>query len=105
MVIIETSIFTKQLNKLLSDDEYRELQFALIQRPDAGQLIIGSGGLRKLRWQMRGRGKRGGVRVVYYWAVSDDQILMLAIYPKSKQTDLTPAQLRILKQIVEEEYS
>jgi len=104
MVIIETSVFTKQVTKLLTDDEYRELQFVLIQHPDAGQLIIGSGGLRKLRWQIRGRGKRGGARIIYYWEVSEDQLLMLMIYPKSKQTDLTPAQLRILKQIVEEEY-
>jgi hypothetical protein len=104
MIIIETSIFTKQLMKLLTDDEYRELQFALIQRPDAGQLIVGSGGLRKLRWQIRSSGKRGGARVIYYWAVSEDQLLMLMIYPKSKQSDLTPTQLRILKQIVEEEY-
>jgi mRNA-degrading endonuclease RelE of RelBE toxin-antitoxin system len=66
MVIIETSIFTKQVQKLLSDDDYRELQYALVQRPDMGQIIVGSGGLRKIRWRTHGRGKRGGVRIIYY---------------------------------------
>ena len=104
MVIIETSIFTKQVQKLLSEDEYRELQYALVQRPEMGQLIIGSGGLRKIRWRSRGRGKRGGVRIIYYWAVPAHQLLMLLIYPKSQQSDLTSEQIRILKSIIEETY-
>ncbi len=104
MVIIETSIFTKLVQQWLSDEDYRELQYALVQRPDLGQLIIGSGGLRKLRWRTKGRGKRGGVRIIYYWAVQPNQLLMLFIYPKSKQADLTPEQIRILRAIVEEEY-
>jgi hypothetical protein len=62
------------------------------------------GGLRKLRWNLTGKGKRGDTRVIYYWAVSQDQILMLLIYPKQKRGDLTPAQLKILRQIVEKEY-
>ncbi len=104
MVIIETSIFTKLVQQWLSDEDYRELQYALVQRPDLGQLIIDSGGLRKLRWRTKGRGKRGGVRIIYYWAVQPNQLLMLFIYPKSKQADLTPEQIRILRAIVEEEY-
>ncbi len=67
MIIIETPIFTKQLLSVLSDDEYRQFQQALLERPDAGMVIPGSGGLRKLRWGAEGRGKRGGVRVIYYW--------------------------------------
>jgi len=102
MVIIETSIFTKQVQKLLSDDDYRELQYALVQRPDMGQIIVGSGGLRKIRWRTHGRGKRGGVRIIYYWAVSSHQLLMLLAYSKSQQDDLTPDQLRILKAMVED---
>jgi hypothetical protein len=60
--------------------------------------------LRKVRWNLPGRGKRGGVRVIYYWAVSRDQLLMLFMYPKNVRDDLTSAQLKILKQIVEREY-
>jgi len=66
MIIIETHIFTRKLKALLTDDEYRKLQNELVLRPDAGKIIPGSGGLRKLRWAGSGRGKRGGVRVIYY---------------------------------------
>jgi mRNA-degrading endonuclease RelE of RelBE toxin-antitoxin system len=104
MIFIETSIFTRQALKLLTDDEYRELQQALVDRSDAGAVMVGSGGLRKIRWAKEGRGKRGGVRVIYYWAVSSEQILMLFMYPKGEQDDLTSAQIKMLRQIVEEEY-
>jgi hypothetical protein len=104
MVIIETSVFTKQLRQLLADEEYRLLQSELLARPDAGAVIPGSGGLRKLRWSAHGHGKRGGARVIYYWAVANEQILMLFIYPKIVQDDLTPGQLRALRQIIESEY-
>jgi mRNA-degrading endonuclease RelE of RelBE toxin-antitoxin system len=104
MVIIETSIFTRQVQILLSDEEYRELQTVLIERPNLGSIIIGSGGLRKVRWTAKGRGKRGGSRVIYYWAVSHDQLLMLLIYSKNEREDLTRDQLKILRQIVKEEY-
>jgi mRNA-degrading endonuclease RelE of RelBE toxin-antitoxin system len=104
MVIIETSIFTRQVLELLTEDEYRELQTALARRPTWGTVIRGSGGLRKVRWSMRGRGKRGGVRVIYYWAVRQDRLLLLLIYSKSERDDLSPGQLRILRQIVEDEY-
>ncbi|MCA2001185.1 MAG: type II toxin-antitoxin system RelE/ParE family toxin [Chloroflexi bacterium] len=104
MIIIETSIFTKQVLLLLSDEEYRLLQSVLVNRPDAGVVIPSSGGLRKMRWGMAGRGKRGGVRVIYYWAVRQERILMLLIYPKSEKDDLTAQQLKILRKIVAEEY-
>jgi mRNA-degrading endonuclease RelE of RelBE toxin-antitoxin system len=104
MQIIETSIFTRRVLELLSDDDYRELQSILIIRPDAGPIIPGSGGLRKLRWAASGRGKRGGARVIYYWFASQDQLLMLYIYPKNEQDDLTSDQLKALKKIVEREY-
>jgi len=104
MVIIETSVFTRQVPELLSDEEYRALQTALANRPNAGAVIIGSGGLRKLRWATKGKGKRGGSRVIYYWAVSQEQILMLLIYSKSEQEDLRRDQLKTLKRVVEEEY-
>ena len=105
MVIVETSIFSRQVQELLSDDEYRQLQLALVLHPDLGAVIPGSGGLRKARWAIQGRGKRGGVRVIYYWAVVHDKILMLFMYAKNEQDDLTPEQLKVLRRIVEEEYS
>lgn len=104
MVIIETSIFTRQVQTLLSDEEYRELQTALVNRPYLGAVIPGSGGLRKVRGALPGRGKRGGVRVIYYWAVTPEHLLMLFMYPKSERDDLTAAQIKILRTIVEEEY-
>ena len=104
MQIIETSIFTRRVLELLSDDDYRELQSVLVIRPDAGPVIPGSGGLRKLRWAASGRGKRGGARIIYYWFTSQEQMLMLYIYPKNEQDNLTPDQLKALKKIVEREY-
>ena len=104
MVIIETSIFTRQVQILLKDDDYRRLQTILVIRRDAGDLIPGGGGLRKLRWGSHGRGKRGGLRVIYYWAVQQECILMLMMYAKSEKDDLTAEQLKVLRRIIEEEY-
>lgn len=105
MVIVETSVFTKQVQKLLSQEAYRLLQLDLAKRPDLGAIIPGSGGLRKVRWGYQGHGKRGGVRVIYYWAVSDEHLLMLLMYPKNVQDNLSQSQLKMLKQIIEDEYS
>ena len=103
MVFFETSVFTRLVMQLLPDGEYRKLQAALMLRPDLGPVIPSSGGLRKARWKLPGRGKRGGVRVIYYWFVSDDQVYMLMIYPKADQDDLTREQLRVLRRVVQEE--
>jgi mRNA-degrading endonuclease RelE of RelBE toxin-antitoxin system len=72
--IVETYAFTKRLTELLNDESYAELQSLLAQRPDAGEIIRGSGGMRKIRWAGSGRGKRGGVRIIYYWWVRRDRI-------------------------------
>jgi len=104
MVIIETPIFTRRIQAVLSEEEYRLLQIQLVNRPDSGKIIRGSGGLRKLRWSASGHGKRGGIRIIYYWFVSHDTLLLLFAYPKSKQEDLTPDQLKQLRKIVEGEY-
>ena len=101
MIIIETSVFSRLIQELMSGDEYRSLQEALITRPESGDLIKGSNGLRKIRWKLEGQGKRGGVRVIYYWVTADDQIRMLYVYRKSKQADLTQEQIAMLKSIVE----
>ena len=88
---------------LLSEEEYRLLQNELINNPTKGNVIKGSGGLRKIRWKSQGRGKSGGVRIIYYWISSEDIILMLLVYPKSEQDDLTSEQLKIIKKLVEKE--
>jgi hypothetical protein len=104
MQFIETSIFTRQVTTLLKDDEYRQLQVALFDHPESGVIIPQSGGLRKIRWAITGRGKRGGVRAIYYWVVAKDQILMLFMYSKNEKDDLTPQQLKVLREIVEKEF-
>ena len=101
MIIIETSVFTRRIKELMNDDEYKELQEALVNRPDMGAIIQGTGGLRKVRWKQENRGKSGGVRAIYYWLTEDEQIYMLYVYPKSEQEDLTPEQSKALKMIVE----
>lgn len=102
--IVETTVFTRRVLKLLSDDEYRLLQQALLLKPDLGQIVRGSGGIRKVRWRLQTSGKRGGVRVIYYWAVTQETILMLYIFAKNERSDLSPSQIKIMRQIVEEEY-
>jgi mRNA-degrading endonuclease RelE of RelBE toxin-antitoxin system len=104
MVIIETPIFTRRIQSILADDEYRLSQAQLVQKPDAGKIIPGSGSLRKLRWSASGHGKRGGIRVIYYWFVSPEVVLMLFAYSKIEQDDLMPDQLKQLKKVVEGEY-
>ena len=104
MEIIETSTFTKLVYTYLTDDEYLGLQSYLLKYPESGKVVPGTGGVRKLRWAAAGKGKRGGSRVIYYWAVTQGQLLMLLIYSKSEREDLTREQLKTLKKIVEEEY-
>ncbi len=101
MVIIETRFFTRRIKELMSDDEYRALQETLVNRPGMGDIVQGTGGLRKVRWKQEGHGKSGGVRVIYYWMTEDEQLYMLYVYPKSKQEDLTAEQKKALKLIVE----
>jgi hypothetical protein len=104
VLIVETSVFTRRVLKLMSDEDYRELQQMLVGDPERGAIIRSSGGLRKIRWARPGRGKRGGVRAIYYWARSREILLMLLVYGKNEQDDLTPEQLRVLKSLVEEEF-
>jgi len=101
MIFIETSVFTREIKRLISDDDYRMLQTALMFKPDTGDLIRGGGGLRKVRWKLPGRGKRGGLRIIYYWD-SPDTIYMLLPYKKTEQDDLTPEQLKYLRALIKE---
>jgi hypothetical protein len=104
VLIVETKAFTARITGLLSDDEYRDLQLELVQRPETGDIIRGAGGLRKLRWSLPGRGKRGGARVIYFWHPPSETLLMLFVYPKNERDDLTASQRQLLRKIVEEEY-
>ena len=103
MLIIETAIFTKRVNELLDDEQYRLLQWILVKAPDSGKIIPGSGGLRKLRWAGSGRGKRGGIRLIYYWFPKQDRLLMLFLFAKNEQADLTAQQLKTLRLVVQRE--
>lgn len=101
----ETKPFTRAVTTLLSDDEYAELQGALIVDPEAGDVIKETGGLRKLRWSQarRSKGKRGGVRVIYYWYATGSLIYMLLIYSKDERDDLSAGQKSALARLVSEE--
>jgi len=100
--IIETPIFTRKIKGVLSDDEYSKLQWALVINPEAGAVIPGSRGLRKLRWIVSGKGKRGGLRIIYYWYIQDEKIYMLFSYKKKEQDDLTSEQIKILNEYVKD---
>ena len=96
---VETKLFTRLIGDLLSDDEYALLQRALIENPELGDVIPGSGGVRKMRWGAIGRGKRGGLRAIYFLRTRQGQIWMLTVYPKNV-ADSIPAHL--LRQIKDE---
>ena len=104
MHFVETAIFTASVRRLLTEEQYRALQLALLLRPEQGALIPGGAGLRKLRWGAEGRGKRGGVRTIYHWAVEEHVCYMLYVYAKNEQGDLTPAQVKTLARLVREEF-
>ena len=100
MVFIETSIFTRQIQDLISDDHMRALQEWIAVSPTAGNLIKGSGGCRKLRWKTAATGKRSGIRVIYYWMKEYDRVLLLLAYAKSRTEGLSQAQIKMLGEIV-----
>jgi mRNA-degrading endonuclease RelE of RelBE toxin-antitoxin system len=99
MIFIETSLFTRLVPNYLSDDEYRAFQWYLLKHPEAGNLVPASGGLRKIRWGQKGMGKRGGVRVIYYWKQSSNEIWLITIYSKKERATIPG---HILKRIAEE---
>jgi len=100
MLFIESRIFTRFLHDYLDDDEYRELQGYLAENPEAGDLIPGSAGIRKVRWSGSGRGKRGGTRIIYYWQVPDSEIYLLNLYSKGEMSDLSAKEREALKRMV-----
>jgi hypothetical protein len=102
MEFVETPLFTRLITALLNDEEYRALQNALLLNPDAGDVIKNGGGIRKLRHALAGKGKSGGIRTIYYWAKSKDQIYMLLAYPKSKKDTLSEQETTILRNLVKD---
>lgn len=105
MRFVETKVFSRVIADLITDDEYRALQTALITRPHLGAVIPNGGGVRKVRWSIPGRGKRGGARVIYFWEAEPEVFFMLYAYPKNERDDLSPAQLRALRRLAELEFS
>ena len=99
---IETKLFSRLLGEYLTDDEYVELQTALAAGPDRGALVPGSGGLRKLRWSQPGRGKRGGIRIIYYVKTHEGVIWMLTIYAKNEEQSIPAHVLRKIKEEIDE---
>lgn len=102
MIFVETHLFTQRVVQAMSDDDYRGLQSHLVDHPDAGVVIPGSGGIRKIRWRGSGRGKRGGSRTLYFWNATE-RIYMLYLYLKNERENVTPKQLAVLRATLEEE--
>jgi hypothetical protein len=105
MEFFEAPAFTRYVSSYLTDDEYREMQGRLATAPEAGDMIPGTGGFRKLRWAdpKRGKGQRGGLRVIYYYFPGERQIWFITLYGKNEASDLTPKQKQALKSAIEDE--
>ena len=100
MELIETRVFTQQVQATLTPEEYRAFQLYLILHPELGDRIPGTGGLRKIRWRVANRGKRGGIRVIYFWKSAADQLFLLFLYPKNVRSDLSATELRTLRALI-----
>jgi mRNA-degrading endonuclease RelE of RelBE toxin-antitoxin system len=98
MEFLEVPAFTRFLREYLSDEEYRSLQHVLALNPELGDVMAGTGGFRKLRWAdpRRGKGRRGGLRVIYYYFSTEQQIWLMAVYGKDEADDLTPKEKKAL---------
>lgn len=102
MVFVELTPFIAFRIEQWSDEDLRGLQNFLLATPDAGDLISGGSGLRKLRWAVKGRGKRGGARVIYYLHVPGERIYLIYAYVKNVQEDLTHKQIKTLAQLMKD---
>lgn len=104
LTFVETHVFTRRVTALLPDVQYRALQWTLGIAPDLGAVIPGTGGLRKVRWGRDGRGKRGGLRIIYYWHKPAGVIYLLLVFEKTRRADLTADERRALARLVREEF-
>ena len=100
IMFIETPIFAKYREEYMPDDIFQEFEEYLSNNPEAGDIVVGTGGCRKIRWQRENTGKSSGVRVIYYYHHIDKFILLLLIYPKSKKDSLNNQEKALLKEIV-----
>jgi hypothetical protein len=105
MEFFEAPAFTRYLPEYLDDEEYRRLQQELARKPEAGDLMPGTGGFRKVRWAdiRRGKGRRGGLRVIYYYFAAEHQIWLMTLYGKNEMADLTAREKKMLKSAIEAE--
>jgi hypothetical protein len=105
LVFLETPLFTRLIGDYLADESYRELQRALMENPQVGDLMPGTGGFRKIRWEdaRRGKGKRGGLRVIYYYLLADHQLWLFTLYDKDEAADLTSEEKKVLKKAIQAE--
>lgn len=105
MEFLEAPAFTRHVHEYLADSEYADLQSQLAAAPLLGKVMPGTGGFRKLRWAdaRRGKGRRSGLRVIYYYFPSDSQIWMVTLFDKDEATDLTPREKQALKMAIEGE--
>ena len=105
MVFVEAPAFTRHVSEYLDDDRYRLLQNELANNPEAGDVIQGTGGFRKFRWvdTRRGKGRRGGLRIIYYYFLSDRQIWLMTLYDKDEAADLTAKEKKVLKATLDTE--
>jgi hypothetical protein len=105
MEFIEAPAFTRYVSEYLTDDDYRQLQNQLANNPELGDLMPGTGGFRKLRWAdpRRGKGRRGGLRVIYYYFLTDQQIWLMTLHDKDEASDLTPKVKKALQRAIENE--
>jgi len=101
MEFIEAPLFTRLIYDYMDDTEYSALQIELAMRPEAGPVIPGSGGIRKLRWSGKGKGKRGGFRIIYYWQNSKNEIWLLTIYAKNEAENMPVNILRKIREVIE----
>lgn len=98
LTFVELPTFARVRGAYLDDDEFSRLQVHLVRQPDAGAVIPGTSGCRKLRWAVSGRGKRGGLRVIYFWRRNNGDIVLLTMYAKSAVDNIAPSTLRALKE-------
>lgn len=103
MEFVEAPLFTRLVQTYLDDESYRLLQLTMAQNPEVGSVVQGTGGFRKMRWPdpRRGEGKRGGLRVVYYYFPQDEQVWLLTVYDKGEMQDLNAAEKRLLRTAIE----
>ncbi|ELY2291493.1 type II toxin-antitoxin system RelE/ParE family toxin [Salmonella enterica] len=97
---IETSIFQRKIETLLSHDEYLNFQEHLRQNPESGATISATGGCRKVRWAIQGKGKSGGIRVIYYYLNQEGEIYLLLVYPKNEMENLSDEQKAQLRKVI-----